>query len=592
MKSVGMGSRRCANLPENLLLAICLLDESPKLPIQVGERSLRKEITVSKSSVVVPVSNRQPFSTSSFRNHSRLSSDLAPFRSRIRSCARWGSCLLFLLFYCLPAAFSAKGTGLLVVSGVSCGYGSMTGSGTDFCTVTLTGAAPVGGAVVNLSSSNAAVLVPATVTVPMNANSAKFTATASSVATAQTVKLTAAASGTYASFTLQLNANGPALSMNVASMAFGDILLSSSGTKSVTLTSTGNVPVTVNSATLTGTGFTVSGPTFPVALNPGGTVLLTVRFTPTTSGATSGNLTIASNSSAGSSAVIGLSGTGLPTLSTLSCGNASMTGSGTDSCTVTLTGAALAGGTAVNLSSSNLAVTVPTAVTVGANATSAVFTAIVTSVGTAQPVTLTATAAGVSANFALQLIAAVPTLSVDAASITFGNVTLNTPATQSVTLTSTGTASVTVNSATLTGTGFTVSGATFPVTLNPGQALTLAVVFNPIATGTATGTLTIASNSSTSSSAVIVLTGAGTAHQVELSWNPPSNSSDPVVGYNVYRAPSGTSNYQLLHSSGDVQTTYVDSPVQSGQSYDYIVMSVDSHTVLSIPSNVFRVAIP
>jgi hypothetical protein len=49
-----------------------------------------------------------------------------------------------------------------------------------------------------------------------------------------------------------------------------------------------------------------------------------------------------------------------------------------------------------------------------------------------------------------------------------------------------GTAPVTVSSVTLNGTGFTMSGA-FPVTLNPGLAVTLDVQFDPAAAGAATG---------------------------------------------------------------------------------------------------------
>ena len=78
--------------------------------------------------------------------------------------------------------------------------------------------------------------------------------------------------------------------------------------------------------------------------------------------------------------------------------------------------------------------------------------------------------------FNLELGAAVPTLSVNATSVAFGSVLLNTAAPpQSVTLTSTGTVPVTISGATLTGTGFTVSGMTFPAMLDPGQAATLNV---------------------------------------------------------------------------------------------------------------------
>jgi hypothetical protein len=248
----------------------------------------------------------------------------------------------------------------------------------------------------------------------------------------------------------------------------------------------------------------------------------------------------------------------------------------------------------VSLSSSSTAVTVPATVTVPANATSAGFTAAVSAVGTAQAVTLTANAGSVSKTFALQLNAAVPTLSINSTSVAFGNVALNTLATQSVTLTSTGTAPVTVNSAVLTGTGFALSGPALPVTLTPGQTATLNLQFDPIVAGVAAGQLTITSNSSTNGTVLIALTGTGTtaSYAVDLSWDAPSSSADPVVGYNVYRSLSGSSMYQLLNSSVDTGTTYVDSNVQSGQSYDYYVVSVDASGVESVPSNTISVTIP
>jgi Abnormal spindle-like microcephaly-assoc'd, ASPM-SPD-2-Hydin len=279
------------------------------------------------------------------------------------------------------------------------------------------------------------------------------------------------------------------------------------------------------------------------------------------------------------------------TLSSLTCNSASMSGVGSDACTVTLSSPAPIGGMSVSLSSSNSAATVPASVMVPANAISAGFTANVSSVTSVQSVTLTATASGASTNFVLQLTPATPTLSINATSVSFGSVVLNTPTTQSVILTSSGTSAVIVNATSVTGTGFSVSGSTFPVTLNPGQAVTLSVQFDPIAIGSATGLLTIKSNSSVTPTATISLSGSGMPHEVDLNWNPPSGYTDPIVGYNVYRAPSGSSSYQLIGPS-DAQTTYADTTVQSGQSYDYIVKTVGSTGMESAPSNVSSVAVP
>ena len=190
----------------------------------------------------------------------------------------------------------------------------------------------------------------------------------------------------------------------------------------------------------------------------------------------------------------------------------------------------------------------------------------------------------------------VAALTVNASSIAFGNVTINTPSTQTVTLQSTGSAPVTVSAVSVSGTGFTVSGGTFPLTLNPSQSATLSVQFDPTAAGAATGQLTIVSNASTNPSVQISLSGTGQAasasYQVNLSWTAPTSSSDTVTGYNVYRAPSGGSSYAMLNSGADSQTSYTDSTVQSGSTYQYYVTSVDSSGAESAPSNVATIAIP
>jgi hypothetical protein len=215
-------------------------------------------------------------------------------------------------------------------------------------------------------------------------------------------------------------------------------------------------------------------------------------------------------------------------------------------------------------------------------------------VGTAQAVTLSATAGTTSQTFSLQLNAGVATLSINAASVAFGDVDLNSPSNQSVTLTSTGGAPVTVSSAAVTGTGFTISGASFPLTLNPNQTATLNVQFNPTVAGAATGQLTITSNSTTNGTAHVALNGTGqeASYQVNLTWDAPASSTDPVAGYNVYRSPSGSSTYQLVSSVNNSQWAYADNGVQSGQAYNYIVESVDASGNESAPSNMAAVSVP
>lgn len=182
-------------------------------------------------------------------------------------------------------------------------------------------------------------------------------------------------------------------------------------------------------------------------------------------------------------------------------------------------------------------------------------------------------------------------LGVSSSSIAFGSVSLDSLSTQSLTLSSSGSSAVTVNAATVTGTGFSVSGATFPFTLPPGQTATLSVQFDPTSAGAATGQLAIASNSSSNGTEVVALSGTGAPHAVDLSWEAPSSSADPIAGYRIYRSTGGSSSYQLLNSSVDTQTAFTDSSVQVGLNYNYYVTSVADSGEESTPSNTTSVAV-
>ena len=246
--------------------------------------------------------------------------------------------------------------------------------------------------------------------------------------------------------------------------------------------------------------------------------------------------------------------------------------------------------------STNTAVTWSLSAAVGSISSAGVYTAPAT-ITTAQTVNVIAVSVAnpaVSAYAIVQLKPSVATLSINATSISFGSVVLNTTSTQGVTLTSTGNAPVTVTGVAVTGAGFSKSAMTLPMTLNPLQAVTLSVMLDPTITGTVSGQLAITSNSSTNGTAVIPLSGTSVAasYSVDLSWSAPVSSPDPVVGYNLYRAPSGSSAYVLVNSLSNTTTTYADSSVLSGQTYDYIVDSVDASGVESIPSNMIAVIVP
>jgi fibronectin type 3 domain-containing protein len=101
-----------------------------------------------------------------------------------------------------------------------------------------------------------------------------------------------------------------------------------------------------------------------------------------------------------------------------------------------------------------------------------------------------------------------------------------------------------------------------------------------------------ASNPHTKNGLSATFTVAPPVHQVDLSWNAPIGSPDPVAGYHVYKSSDGGNTYQLLNSAVDTGTTYEDTLVKAGQSYDYYVTSVDASGVESAPSNMIGVTIP
>ncbi len=296
---------------------------------------------------------------------------------------------------------------------------------------------------------------------------------------------------------------------------------------------------------------------------------------------------------------VAAAGQAAPALTAVSCGSATMTGTGTQACSVQLSEAATAP-FLVSLSSSNAAVAVPASITVSQGASSATFNATSSSVQSTEPVKLTATAGGVSETFAMQVAAAAPTnsgqpgLTISSTSVSFGQVVLNSPATQTVTLTSSGSAALSISAAQLTGSGFKLSGGSLPATLNPGQTMNLNLEFDPTVTGSETGQLAITSNSATNPAAMVKLSGTGVpaSHEVKLSWDPPGSSAVAVTGYHVYRSSGNSGSYQLLNSSAVSATTYADTTVQGGQAYAYVVKSVDASGAESPASNTTNVSIP
>ncbi len=214
-------------------------------------------------------------------------------------------------------------------------------------------------------------------------------------------------------------------------------------------------------------------------------------------------------------------------------------------------------------------------------ATSASYTTPAETAGAQFSVSVTNSAGTATSNAAtLTVTSSTLILNSSVSSVSFGSVTMPNSGTQTVTLTNAGNASVTISNVSVSGAGFNATGAS-GVILQPGQTTALTATFKPAAAGAVTGTVSVASNA-TNSPDSISLSGTGVAavnHSVALSWTPSTSSG--VTGYNTYSSQVSGGPYTKLTGAPVTVSSYTDSAVQAGQTYYYVVTSIDSSNVES-----------
>ena len=166
------------------------------------------------------------------------------------------------------------------------------------------------------------------------------------------------------------------LAANPTSVAFGSVQVGNSTSLSETLTNTGGSTVTISQVSSTAAAFSIGGLTLPLTLTANQSVTFTATFVPTSAGAASGNLSVASSAS-NSTLNIALSGTGTAagqlavSPASLSFGNVTV---GSNSA---LNGTLTASGASVTVSSASLnnsefvlsGISLPATLTAGQSAT-------------------------------------------------------------------------------------------------------------------------------------------------------------------------------------------------------------------------------
>ncbi len=507
----------------------------------------------------------------------------------------------------LSGTGTAAPTGNLQANQSSLAFGSVTNGSnlTKQIVLTNTGAAAVQISAISVSGtgfSATGISTPATLNPSATATlSVKFAPT---VTGAVSGSVTVTSNATGSPLTIPLSGTGTAaptgnLQSSQSSLSFGNVNTGANSVKQVTLTNSGTAAVNISAVTATGAGVSVSGVTAPATLNPSATATLSVTFAPTSAGSVSGSVTVASDAP-NSPLTISVSGAGVqPGLAvspaSFNFGSVVDGQNSSKSFTITNTGSASLSISQLSISATGYSVnglSVPSTVAPGASvAFNAVF-APTTAGNLNGTVSITSNAPNSPTAVALSGtgVAATRTLSLSSSSIAFGNVNTSTPSTKSETITNTGNSPVQISSITVSGTGFSLSGAG-AVTLNPSQALTFSVIFDPSAAGSANGSITITSNA-TGSPATISLTGTGVAvvtHTVSLTWN---ESGSSAVGFNIYRSTTSGSGYVKINGSLVASTNYIDASVQNSTTYYYVTTAVDSSGNESAFSNEAPAVIP
>jgi hypothetical protein len=510
----------------------------------------------------------------------------------------------------------AAATPNLTVSAANLAFGSVVDGASSASTLTLSSTGTAAATISSLSISGTgfslgAVTLPKTLSpgqtlalpvtfAPTVSGSVAGTVTVVSNSTTNPTS-TVALSGTGVTATRQIT-------LSATSLNYGSVADGASSTITLTATSSGNSAASLSSVSLSGTGFSMGTLALPMSLSPGQSLAIPVTFGPKTTGTVSGDLTLVTNCTTGASSTVALTGTGTSsapqiTLSGTSLGFGSVTDGSSKTLALTMTSSGTSPLTvnSLSISGSGFSVgpaTLPATLAVGQSLTVQIAFSPQTAGSTTGTLTINSNSTtGATSTVSLGgtgVATTTPTLSLSTTAMSFGSVPDGTSTTQVLTLSSTGTAALAISSVSAAGTGFSIVGGTFPVSLNPGASTTVTVQFAPTTTGTLTGQLAINSNSSTGSSIVVGLSGFGEAavtHTVDLTWTAPSSSEDPVAGYHIYRAPQGGA-FTLLNSSLDTQTAYADSTVVSGSSYTYQVKSVDAAGIESVASNQFTATIP
>jgi len=355
-----------------------------------------------------------------------------------------------------------------------------------------------------------------------------------------------------ASVALSVSGDGIAPGQLVAtpsSVSFGNVTTGSTQNQTVTLTNSGGTSANITQASVTGAGLSISGLAVPLSLGAGQSGSFQLRFSPTSAGAVTGSLNL--TSTAGNANLsMAVTGTGVaPGTLALNPNSVSFGGvlvGSSQNQAVTITNA---GGSAVTITS---------ATATGAGfAITGLATPLMLAPGQSSGFTVTfAPKAAGSANGSVAFTSNIATvnlaltgsgqpagsLGANPASVAFGSVQLGNNQAQTITLTNSASSSVTISQISASGTGFSLSGVSTPITLGAGISTTFTATFTPAAAGAVAGNVAITSTAS-NPSLNVGLSGTGVTAATMA-------ASPSSVGFGSVQVGSTQSQTERLTNSG------------------------------------------
>lgn len=319
----------------------------------------------------------------------------------------------------------------------------------------------------------------------------------------------------------------PLIAVAPTTLDFGSVTPGQTKDLTVAVRNLGTASLTVNSLTSSNARYTVISPAVPFTAPANGAQNITVRFSPNAAGVLSATLTIASNDTSQASVVVNVTGSGAAaaapaidvTPAALDFGSASVGASKDLTLTVRNTGSANLIVSSVTSSNPRFTLVSPTVpITVAAAGSVSLNVRFSPNAAGAQSGTLTlASNDGARPSILVTLsgtgagAAAAPAIDVTPAALEFGSVAVLQAKDLVLTVRNTGTAPLTVSTATSSNIRFTVVTGLAPFTVPAGGTQAMTIRFTPAAAGPQLGSLTLISNDTARPSVAVPLSATGTS---------------------------------------------------------------------------------